>query len=236
LVRHLLSNISDSLTIGMITCPIRQRSRFLKWVLMAFGQPFEGTSYVGLYKRFQDFLTHIRASGRRAVLVIDEAQNLGPEELEELRMLSNINEEEQIFQLVLVGQPELNEILNLPEMLQFSQRVSSDFFLKPLTLEDTFGYIEHRLHVVGGTPGLFTEDAKTMIFQVSGGVPRVINILSDMSLVYGYAGGVHSISADIVKGVTNDRRSYGIFSQQAKRPKGHGRANGLESGLTGLSS
>jgi type II secretory pathway predicted ATPase ExeA len=187
LVRHLLTGLRDELRVGLVTGAPRQQSGILEWILMAFGQPFEATSYAGLYKRFQDFLMEEYERGRRTVLVIDEAQTLGAERLEELRMVSNINAEEQILQLILVGQPDLKEILQSSEMLQFSQRVSSDYHLRPLLVPEVEKYIDHRLAVVRGSPDLFTRDAKAAISRASGGIPRVINILADTALVYGYA-------------------------------------------------
>ena len=112
-------------------------------------RPFEG-DYPTLFKRLQDFLHGQYAGGRRTMLIIDEAQNLEPEALEHLRMLSNINaDQHQILQLILVGQPQLRDLLQAPQLHQFAQRISSDFHLKPLGERDVVNYIAFRLQAVG---------------------------------------------------------------------------------------
>src|SRR5690606_19126740 len=108
---------------------------------------------------FQKFLIGEYAQGRRVVLIVDEAQNLSATALEELRMLTNINaDRDQLVQIVLVGQPQLLEILKRPELAQIAQRVSVEYHLGPLELEDVGNYIQHRLEVAGGSPNLFQAD------------------------------------------------------------------------------
>ena len=154
----------------------------LRWVLMSLDQPIEDESDVLLFKRFQDFVIAESAQRRRVMLIIDEAQNLGSEALEKLRMLSNINTGgEQSLQFILVGQPQLKDLLNLPKMKQFAQRISSDFHLRRLRCDEVPKYIDHRLQVVGGEAGLFSKQACGLIFEASNGVPRTINIICDMS-------------------------------------------------------
>ena len=219
LVRHLLTLLSDDLEVGLITSTPRNEAGLLEWIMMAFGQPFENVSYVGLYKRFQEFLIDQYAQGKSCILIVDEAQNLGLDRLEELRMLSNINsDKDQLLQLVLVGQPQLKEILQSPDLEQFCQRVSSEFHLRRLLLEETDAYIAHRLGVAGGDPALFTREAKALIFRASGGVPRVINILCDTCLVYGYAIEAKEITAEIVHKVIEDKNQHGIFQIGGAKP------------------
>ena len=130
LIRHLLSKLPGDITVGLVSNTQGDRGDLLQWVLMAFGQDFEGQSYVGLYRKFETFLTEQHSLGRRTVLIIDEAQNLGVKTLEELRMMSNLNTHDQeLLQIVLSGQPELKALLGRPELTQFAQRVSSDFHL-----------------------------------------------------------------------------------------------------------
>lgn len=216
LIRHLLAHMPEELNIGLITSTPRQETGgLLNWIMMALEQPFEDISYVGLYKRFQDFVKSEYARGCGTVLIVDEAQNLGQDRLEELRMLSNINaDKDQLLQLILVGQPQLKDMLQNPDMVQFYQRVSSEFHLRPLRLEETEAYVAHRLSVAGGDPGLFTPDAKRVIFQASGGVPRIINILCDTCLVYGFAMDAPTIRSDIVARVLEDKRQHGVFSDK----------------------
>src|SRR5205814_5923295 len=144
LVRHLLKKISPNITTGLISNSPQGRQELLQWILMSFSQPFEG-DYPTLFKRLQDFLYRQHASRRRTILIIDEAQNLGSEALEHLRMLSNINaDKHQILQLIIVGQPELRDLLLKPQLHQFVQRISSDFHLKALEEAEVAVYIDFR--------------------------------------------------------------------------------------------
>ena len=149
LVRHLLKMLNPNITTGLISNSPQGRQELLQWILMSLGQPFEGT-YPELFKKFQDFLYGQFATSRRTILIIDEAQNLEPEALEHLRMLSNINADKyQILQVILVGQPQLRDLLLDPKLHQFAQRISSDFHLKPLDDVDVAKYIDFRLKAVG---------------------------------------------------------------------------------------
>src|SRR4030081_1628301 len=133
LVRHLLKMLnSRNITTGLISNSPQGREELLQWILMALGQPFDG-NYPTLFKQLQEFLYRQSAINRRTILIIDEAQNLEAEALEHLRMLSNINaDKQQILQVILVGQPQLRDLLLAPKLHQFAQRISSDFHLRPL--------------------------------------------------------------------------------------------------------
>ncbi len=159
------------------------------------------------------------AGSRRTMLIIDEAQNLEPEALEHLRMISNINaDHHQILQLILVGQPQLRDLLQSPQLHQFAQRISSDFHLQSLDQRDVVHYIAFRLEAVGGPPpprALFTLEACNIIAVASGGIPRMINILCDTALVYGFARGEKTISAKLVRDVIADKQQYSIFPLQS---------------------
>ena len=178
---------------------------------MALEQPFDG-DYPNLFKRLQDFLYGQYAAGRRTILIIDEAQNLEPEALEHLRMLSNINADKfQILQLILVGQPQLRDLLLLPKLHQFAQRISSDFHLRPLDSLEVEQYISFRLQAVGSPSRLFTIEACDLIASASGGIPRMVNVLCDTALVYGFANDQRQVSADLVRDVIADKQQYSIF-------------------------
>jgi len=211
LLRHLLRRISPGVNVGMIATSPQGRHELLQWVLMALEQPFEG-DYALLFKRLQDFLYGQYAAGHRTILIFDEAQNLEPEALEHLRMLSNINTDKfQILQLILVGQPQLRDLLREPRLHQFAQRISSDFHLRPLDDREVARYIEFRLHAVGAARPLFSAEACGLVAAASGGVPRMINVLCDTALVYGFAGGTAVIGGDIMREVISDKRQYSIF-------------------------
>ncbi len=210
LVRKLVESLKDDVVLAVITNTSQNFGGLLEWIMMAFDQPFENKAYPRLFKDFQQFLSEVHAAGKRAVLVIDEAQNLGPGLLEELRMLSNTNIDKMLLQLILVGQPELRDMLRAPELVQFAQRVSSDYHLLPFRVKDAIAYIDHRLMVVGGRPELFARAAKVLIHEASGGVPRTINILADRCLVYAFGAGKKYVRKSTARAVITDMQRYGI--------------------------
>jgi type II secretory pathway predicted ATPase ExeA len=211
LVRHLLKKLSPTLTLGLISSSPQGRQELLQWILMALGQPFEG-DYPSLFNRLNHFLNGQYAAGRRTVLIIDEAQNLEPDALEHLRMLSNINADKfQVLQLILVGQPQLRDLLLLPQLHQFAQRISSDFHLRPLEYQEVASYIGFRLRAVGAAAPLFTLQACSLIAAASGGIPRIINVLCDTAMVYGFANEQEVIGEALVRDVIADKQQYSIF-------------------------
>jgi type II secretory pathway predicted ATPase ExeA len=211
LLRYLLRRISPSVTVGLISSSPQGRHELLQMILMSLEQSFEG-DYPILFKRLQDFLYGQFANGRRTILIIDEAQNLEPEALEHLRMLSNINADKfQILQLILVGQPQLREVLMAPKLHQFAQRISSDFHLSPLDSKEVAKYIDFRLEAVGARRVLFSEEACALIAIASGGIPRMINVLCDTALVYGFAGERKIVGQDTVREVIADKQQHSMF-------------------------
>jgi general secretion pathway protein A len=211
LLRYLLRRITPSVTVGLISSSPQGRHELLQMILMSLEQSFEG-DYPVLFKRLQDFLYGQYANGRRTILIIDEAQNLEPDALEHLRMLSNINADKfQILQLILVGQPQLREMLMSPRLHQFAQRISSDFHLSPLDAKEVAKYITFRLKAVGSKQPLFTEEACALIANATGGVPRMINVLCDTALVYGFAGDSRVVGQQIVRQVIADKQQHSMF-------------------------
>ena len=211
LLRYLLRRVSPSVTVGLISSSPQGRHELLQMILMSLDQNFDG-DYPILFKRLQDFLYGQYANGRRTILIIDEAQNLEAGALEHLRMLSNINADKfQILQLILVGQPQLRDLLMSPNLHQFAQRISSDFHLSPLDSLEVTRYIAFRLKAVGSQRFLFTEDACALIAAASGGIPRMINVLCDTALVYGFAGDRGVVGQDIVREVIADKQQHSMF-------------------------
>jgi type II secretory pathway predicted ATPase ExeA len=138
--------------------------------------------------------------------------------LEELRMLSNINaDKHQILQIILVGQPQLKDMLRTPQLLQFAQRVSSDFHLKALNGAEVTEYIDYRLSAVGSQDQLFSDQACLLIAKVSRGIPRTINILCDTALVYGFAVGAEMIDAELVHSVIQNKTEFGVLPLASSR-------------------
>ena len=212
LIHRLLDQLSDTHTVALLSNIQAGRGDLLSWVLMGYGQPFAGKSHVELFAQLQTFFISEYSRGRRVVLIIDEAQNLSVDMLEELRMLSNINAgKDQLLQLILVGQPELKNLLNRPDMVQLAQRVGSDFHLTPLSSEEVDAYLETRLSIAGANRRIFNLDAVKLVAEESRGVPRVINIIADTALVYGFSAGEEVISAETVQSVIRDKSNYGVF-------------------------
>ncbi|GLQ07931.1 ExeA family protein [Sneathiella chinensis] len=217
LIRHLLNKLDRDYTVGLVSNI--QDGDLLEWVLSSFGLPYENRSHVALHELLQSFLIDQYSHGKRTILIVDEAQNLGTRLLEQLRLLSNINaDNDQLLQLILVGQPQLKTLLQRPELAQFAQRVASDFHLVPLSLQDVEKYIRHRLEVAGRFDDLFTDVACERIFEASRGIPRLINILCDTCLVYGYAQQAERIDSAIVDEVITDKKTHGVFNAGGSEP------------------
>src|SRR5579863_10422493 len=211
LVRYLLRKLDEHVTACLISNTPRSRDGLLPWIMMSLNLPFEG-SHPALFKQFQRFLRDQFSRGRRTILIVDEAQNLGFEALEELRMQSNINTDKQQFlQIILVGQPQLRDMLRAPQLLQFAQRVSSDFHLRPLSPREVSEYIAFRLRAVGAHYDLFNDDACRIIAETSNGIPRTVNIVCDTALVYGFVAGADMITADLVEKVIENKAQFGVL-------------------------
>jgi len=161
------------------------------------------------------FLIAKYAKGKRVLLIIDEAQNLSVETLEEVRMLSNLQtEDEPLLQIMLAGQPELISKLQTPDLRQFAQRIAVNYHLTGLDREETGKYISYRLEKAGGRSDLFTPDALDMIYRMSNGIPRSINLLCQAALVYGFADEVRTIDQAIIEQIIKDKIGIG-FEQNA---------------------
>jgi general secretion pathway protein A len=211
LLRHLLRQLPEDVTVGLISNAQGSRGELLHWVLMALGVQAEAdASYVSLFARFQDFLIAEYAAGRRTMLIFDEAQNLSVETLEELRMFSNINaDKDELLQLVLVGQPELRDLIAQPRLVQFAQRVAAEYHLPGMTAPAVRDYVRHRLRVAGATREIFTPAACECVHVASRGVPRLVNQICDYALVYAFTDGLDLVDAAVIEQVVGDRRTHG---------------------------
>jgi len=154
LIRHLLNRLDKHYSVGLVSNAQRGRGEMLHWVLSSLGHEVDTTiSYVQLFNQFQKILIDTFAEGKRTLLIVDEAQNLDEESLEELRMFSNINsDKDDLIQLMLVGQPELGEMISKPELRQFAQRIAALYHIPNLTILEVCEYIRHRIAEVGGEP------------------------------------------------------------------------------------
>lgn len=212
LIRKLMRKIDYSeLTVGIINNTSGSNDELMSWVISAFELPHEEKDSITLFREFQKFLIQEFSKGKRTVLIVDEAQNLGATALEELRMLTNINaDRDQLLQIVLVGQPQLLELLAKPDLAQIAQRVSVEYHLEPLSYEEIKEYINYRLEIAGGKPDIFDDNAVKVIYFFSGGVPRLVNTLCDYSLVHAYGSDSLVVNLDIALSVTSSRKIGGI--------------------------
>jgi len=207
LIRKLLNLMGEEFCTGLLSHTLGGNDSLLPWVSMIFQLDYKNREPVELYENFVNFAIEQYARGRRTVLIIDEAQNLSPAALEELRMLSNINSDKNhVLQLILVGQPELRQTLSTHSLKQLKQRVTVNYHLSGLNQADSCTYIRHRLQTAGAKANLFTDMASKAIWYHSRGIPRLINSLCDMALVYGFAAQKRRIDIQLVNEVVNDRK------------------------------
>ena len=213
LIRRVLAEVESIATVGLITNTHESFGDLLQWILLAFGLEYQNKSKPERYETFVQFLVDEYANGKRVVLVIDEAQNLPSDRLEECRMLSNVNaDKHQILQLVLVGQPQLRDMLTSPALRQFAQRVVADYHVKPLRREEVGQYIVHRLHVASGDKALFSPETFDVIYEYTRGIPRLINVICHTALVYGFSAQLRKIEAELVHEVATDRKHSQMFT------------------------
>ncbi len=206
LLQKLLTNIDEDTTVGLISNAQGGRGDLLHWVLNELNIACDfDAPYVTKFQKLQDFVINEYSEMRHVLLIIDEAQNLSVEGLEELRMLTNINSnKDELLQLILMGQPELRAMISRPQLRQFAQRVSASFHIPAMDADTTQAYIRHRLRHAGGTGHEFTDEAIAIIQEHSGGVPRLVNKLCDFSMVYTVTNDQNVVDAQIVTEMLGD--------------------------------
>jgi type II secretory pathway predicted ATPase ExeA len=206
LIQHLLRNADETITVGLISNAQGGRGELLHWVLGALSIEVErDATYVQLFQRLQDFLIAEYAENRRVVLIFDEAQNLSVEGLEELRMLTNINSnKDELIQLILVGQPELRDVIRSPKMKQLAQRVAASFHIPAMDADTVSQYIRHRLQAVGGTGEEFSDVACRVVHEQTGGVPRLVNQICDIAMVYAWSKDQRVVTEEVLNSVLAD--------------------------------
>jgi len=193
LLQQFLEDAPAEMTIGLISNYWSGMGGLYQWILNAFDIQKTGSD-VEMFRAFEDFILAEYAAGRRCVLIVDEAQNVSDTDLEQLRMLTNINVgTDSLFMLFLVGQQQLRDRLLQPNNRQIAQRVGAAFHLGPMALEDTKKYVRHRISVAGGTREIFDDAALEKVHEVAGGVPRLTNVVCELALVTAFGGGVKTI-------------------------------------------
>jgi general secretion pathway protein A len=201
LCRALLSQLDRKTKSAFIFNSTLPELQLLQAILEDYGIIVNGRGKVSMLRQLNSFLIEELSKGNNVVLIIDEAQNLKPSILEEIRMLSNLEtDKEKLFQIILVGQPELRNKLNSPGLKQLRQRISVRFHITPLERDEIEKYIYHRLAVAGSTGQItFSPDAVDCIYRFSGGIPRIINTVCDKALLAGYVAETREITLPLVE-------------------------------------
>jgi type II secretory pathway predicted ATPase ExeA len=217
LIRALLNRITAEVRVGLIANTHASFGNLLQWICFAFGLPSAGRSEAEMYEQLARMFIDEYAAGRRAVLIIDEAQNLSTAALEELRVLSNINVDEHlVLQVILVGQPELRDKLRLEELRQFAQRIGAEHQLGLLNHREARSYVRHRLAIAGGSEALFSLQAIDLAVWETRGVPRLINQLCDTALAHGFADGTTYVGVALMQRAIRERCSAGVFPGRSR--------------------
>jgi putative secretion ATPase (PEP-CTERM system associated) len=228
LLQVLLRNLDGQTTVIRLVNTLLTGRELLESMLLDLGMENPPQTKPAMLRELARLLIEQRASGRRVVAVIDEAQNLSREALEELRMLSNLEtEKSKLIQIVLVGQPDLRDALEDPTLEQLRQRVTVRYHIDPLDPPETSLYINHRLKRAAiGAPLEFPSDVTSVVHARSGGVPRLINVICDAVLLCGYAEESHQIDLPLVRSAIDELESSSVLR----------RSNGASSNGNGASS
>ncbi|MFH1857052.1 MAG: AAA family ATPase [Candidatus Omnitrophota bacterium] len=186
--------------------PVLSGVQLLRSIIEEFGLIPARKDKIGLICQLNKFLLEQLSLGHNAILIIDEAQNLKAAHLEEIRMLSNLETDKQkLFQIILVGQPELREKLKSPNLAQLKQRITVRFHLSPLDINETKNYIHHRLNIAGvDNKVIFTDSSIEEVYSYSKGVPRMINAVCDRALLLGYVLETQNINPEIIRRSINE--------------------------------
>ena len=220
--RCLLQQVPEHIDIAVIVNPKLNSHELLQTICDELGVVVadEQPTSKQLLDALNTFLLVTHARGRNAILIVDEAQNLTPDVLEQLRLLTNLEtNQRKLLQLILLGQPELNDLLAQPSLRQLAQRITARYHLRPLARDEIAGYIEHRLAVAGGRGHLFTKAAIAKIYSYSHGIPRVINLVCDRALLGVYAQNGSVVDASMVRRAAREvlpRRKFLLSLKGAK--------------------
>ncbi|MCG8614684.1 MAG: AAA family ATPase [Desulfobacterales bacterium] len=213
LIRHLLNQVETDMDVAVVFHTNVDAATLLRQILTEFEIEYpDAMDKAGLLDLLYEYLIDRYRKNRKVFVIVDEAQNLSNDALEEVRMLSNLQtDKEMLLNVLVVGQPNLRTKIQSPGLEQFAQRIAASFHMSAMTLEETGAYIHHRLETAGGPTGLFQPDLVRGIFDASAGIPRTINLLCDALLVYGYADRTKILTRELLDQVIQDREGMGVF-------------------------
>lgn len=206
IIRNLTKNIDKEIVLARVFNTRADATQILSMINEDFGLEVENKSKVALLRELYDYLMVLYAEGKRAVIIIDEAQNLTSDVLEEIRLLSNLEADSvKLVQIILVGQPELIEVITQPELRQLRQRIAVHCQLTPLTRDETEAYVYHRLETAGNRDALiWHEGAFDLLYRYSGGIPRLVNQFCDFALLCVFAEEKRELSLEMLQEVIGD--------------------------------
>ena len=211
LIRHILKGVKNDIDVATIYNTDVSSEQLLASIMQEFGLDSSFENKAQAIKTLQAHLKSLRMLKRKPLLIIDDAQNLSLEALEEIRLLSNLqNSVRMLIQIILVGQLELEAKLGDPNASSLAQRVSISYHLLPFSREETEEYIVHRLKKAGGQPTLFTQAGLDLIYSTTRGVPRAINLLCDNAMTHAFSIKALTIDAPCIKDVLKENHSRGI--------------------------
>ena len=222
LIQKLLGELDENVLVAKIFQTQLNEAEFLQAVLNEFGIKAFNAGKVELLDLLNNYLVDRFVESKQMVLIVDEAQNLSFRVLEEIRMLSGLEtQKEKILHVILVGQPELRDKLESPQLAQLLQRVRLRFHLEPLSKDDVRKYIEHRLRTAGAADGaIFDDAAYGAVYQFTGGVPRLINTLCDTAMTFAYADEKRKINGQAIRAAAKELR-WPVFANRGKATGDH---------------
>ena len=223
LIHHILRKIGADFTVAVVFNTNVDAGQLLGIILQEFGLNADSNSKAIAFKALTRFLIDLRSRNKRPLLIIDEAQSLSLDALEEIRLLSNLQDgSTMLLQIMLVGQPELKDRFKSPSMASLTQRIAVNYHLKPFEREETAQYIAHRLKTASGRSDLFTDAAIDKVHRMTRGIPRSINILCHAALVYGFADDLSAIDVPVLEEIMSDTQDSGFGSERWFRDDGEG--------------
>ncbi|MEJ2284109.1 MAG: AAA family ATPase, partial [Desulfobacterales bacterium] len=216
LCRAFLEHLDDGTIAAYIFNPRLGPKQLIKTINDELGIKYDTDNTKDLIYKLNAFLMHQKATGKKVILLIDEAQNLSRNILEQLRLLSNLEtSKEKLMQIILVGQPELSDILDSHDLRQLGQRITLRYHLTPLNFKETAEYIKYRINIAARKAGIrFDRSAVKQIYKYSGGIPRVINIACDRTLLTAFGLSQHKISGSIARASIKELKSRGAKRRQ----------------------
>ena len=229
ILRNLIKDLGSSIKLSRVNNTMVSSEQLISLINEDFGLEIDGKTKNRLLSDLNGFLIEQYSAKIQPILLIDEAQNLSVDLLEEIRLLSNLETDRaKLLQIILVGQPELKNTLMLPKLIQLRQRISINYHISPLSIDETGEYIRHRLSVAGNSDAIkLDDDVLHIIYQFSRGIPRLINILCDFVLLAAFVEGASEATVEIIREVAKDLEANDYWNERPDEKSSEQEKNGL---------